>query len=221
MKKVLKVLKIIGILLGILVLLGIIFQDAIRSYVESCLTYAYKPVIYLYPEEETDITVELELNGEFICTYPQYNNKWEVNAKPDGTLVDLHTGLEYSYLFWEGTLDTEYDMSKGYVVAGEDTATFLQDILAKMGLTPKEYNEFIVFWLPQMQKNPYNLITFQKEEYTDCAVLEINPRPDNVLRVYMVYQALNEPIEIEAPEIEPFERSGFTVIEWGGCEWKN
>ena len=83
------------------------------------------------------------------------------------------------------------------------------------------YNEFIVFWVPQMQKNSYNLITFQKGEYTDCAVLEINPKPDNVLRVFMVYQALNEPIEIEAPEIEPFERSGFTVIEWGGCEWKN
>lgn len=52
-----------------------------------------------------------------------------------------------------------------------------------MGLTPKEYNEFIVYWLPQMQKNKYNYITFQNEAYTGSAVLNINPKSDSMLRV--------------------------------------
>ena len=179
-----------------------------------------KPVIYLYPEEETEVTVKIDYNGELICTYPEYKDGWNVIAQPDGTLKDIETGKEYSYLFWEGTSDVEYDMSEGYVVKGEDTAEFLQEKLAEIGLTPKEYNEFIVYWLPLMQENKYNLITFQKEVYTENAVLNITPEPDSVLRVFMAYKALEEPVEVEEPVIEPFERNGFTVVEWGGTEVK-
>lgn len=177
-----------------------------------------KPVIYLYPEETTEVEVKLDYDGVLTCTYPEYQDGWEVVAEPDGTLRDAVTGQEYSYLFWEGASDVEYDFSKGYVVKGEDTAEFLQAKLEEIGLTPREYNEFIVFWLPKMQDNPYNLITFQNEVYTDNAVLEIEPQPDSVLRVFMAYKALEEPIEIEEPEITPFERTGFTVIEWGGTD---
>lgn len=44
----------------------------------------YKPVIYLYPTEETEVTVKLDYAGEFICTYPEYDGEWKVNAFPDG-----------------------------------------------------------------------------------------------------------------------------------------
>lgn len=179
-----------------------------------------KPVIYLYPEEKTDVLVELDYGGELFCTYPAYGDGWNVTAYPDGTIVNRADGREYSYLFWEGISDVEYDMSRGYVVKGEDTAAFLQEKLAEMGLTPKEYNEFIVYWLPQMQDNPYNLITFQTEAYTENARLTVTPEPDSVLRVFMAYRALNKPVEIEAPEITPFVREGFTVVEWGGTEVK-
>lgn len=179
-----------------------------------------KPVIYLYPEEETEVSVKLDYKGELTCTYPKYNDGWTVTAKPDGTLTDK-TGREYSYLFWEGNATVSYDLSHGYVVKGEDTEKFLQETLAEMGLIPKEYNEFIVYWLPLMEKNPYNLITFQKEVYTDCAKLDVSPKPDSLLRVFMAYRPLEAPIEIEAPEIEKFERKGFTAVEWGGTEIKN
>ena len=179
-----------------------------------------KPVIYLYPEQKIDVEVKLDYNGQLFCTYPAYNNGWAVTAYPDGTLIDKATGKEYSYLFWEGISDVPYDMSRGFVVKGEDTAAFLQETLAKMGLTPREYNEFIVYWLPQMQSNAYNLITFQTDIYTENAKLTITPKPDSMLRVFMAYKALKAPIEIEAPTIEPFERNGFCVIEWGGAEVK-
>ena len=176
----------------------------------------YKPVIYLYPEEETDVTVKLHYEGTLTCTYPAYEDGWSVRAFSDGKLIDRKTGKEYTYLFWEGKSDPRYDMTKGYVVAGADTAAFLEATLEKMGLTPKEYNEFIVFWLPQMQENPYNLITFQTTAYEEKAKLEITPRPDSILRVFMVYKPLEKPIEIEEPVITPFQREGFTVVEWGG-----
>ena len=177
-----------------------------------------KPVIYLYPKTEMEVTVKLDFKGELFCTYPPYHNGWRVLASPDGTLRNLADGRAYSYLFWDGFANAEYDMSRGFVVKGEDTASFLQDILAEIGLTEKEANDFIVYWLPRMQKNPYNLITFQNEAYTDIAKLEISPTPESVLRVFMVFQALEMPIEIEAPDIVPFERNGFTVVEWGGGE---
>ena len=179
-----------------------------------------KPVIYLYPESKQEIEVKLDYAGELTCTYPEYKNGWDVVAYPDGTLVDNATGEEYSYLFWEGNSDTEYDLSKGYVIAGEDTAKFLEEKLAELGLNRTEANEFIVYWLPKMQSNSYNLITFQNDIYTNLAKLEITPNPDSVLRVFMAYKALDEQIEIEEPVIEPFERKGFTVVEWGGAEVK-
>lgn len=58
-----------------------------------------KPVIYLYPEEETEVSVNLNLNGKLTCTYPKYNNSWTVTAKPDGTLTDKN-GMNYNYLYW-------------------------------------------------------------------------------------------------------------------------
>ena len=179
-----------------------------------------KPVIYLYPEFAQEIEVKLDYAGELTCTYPAYKDGWRVVAYPDGRLVDRATGNEYSYLFWEGISHTEYDLSRGYVIAGEDTAEFLEATLAELGLNRTEANEFIVYWLPRMQGNPYNLISFQHERYTDAAKLTITPEPDSVLRVFMAYQALDEKIEVEEPVIEPFERNGFTVVEWGGAEIK-
>ena len=69
-----------------------------------------------------------------------------------------------------------------------------------------------------MEGNPYNLITFQTDAYTSSARLDITPEPDSILRVFMAYQALEEPVEVEAPELEYVERTGFTVVEWGGTE---
>ena len=178
-----------------------------------------KPVIYLYPEQETEVEVQLDYAGTLVCTYPEYNNGWKVVAQPDGTLCD-ESGKTYSYLFWEGNTDATYDFSKGFVVKGSETAEFLEEKLSEIGLNAKEANEFIVYWLPRMQENKYNLITFQTEAYTDVAKLHITPEPDSILRVFMAYKELEEPIEIEEPAIAPFERKGFTVIEWGGAEVK-
>lgn len=180
-----------------------------------------KPVIYLYPEKETKVYVALNYNGKLTCTYPESNGIWEVLAKSDGTLTNIEDGKEYSYLFWEGISDIEYDFTEGFVVKGEDTKDFLQEKLSYMGLIPREYNEFIVYWLPQMKDNKYNLISFQGESYIKNAELTITPKPDSILRVYMAYKAINEPIQIKEQKLKPFERSGFTVIEWGGTRIKN
>jgi hypothetical protein len=179
-----------------------------------------KPNIYLYPEIETKVDVKIEFEGEITCSYPTYDNGWKVIAKPDGKLISREDGNEYSYLFWEGIYDTDWDLSKGYVIKGEETADFLRDKLSYMGLIPDEYNEFIVYWLPEMEKNKYNLITFVNEEYSKDVILKVNPQPDSTIRIFMVYKGLKNKIELEEPQLYKYERNGFTLVEWGGTELK-
>lgn len=202
-----------------------LYREIIHRPPDDC-TYPTisKPVIYLYPAEKQKTLVRLDFNGDIIYDYPDYNEKikgWNVIAYPDGRLINIEDNKEYSYIFWEGTTNKiNYDLTSGFVVKGEDTKIFLQDTLSKIGLTPKEYNEFIVYWYPLMKDNKYNLIHFLGNEYTDVAKLTITPKPDSILRVFMIYKSLNNPIDIKAQEIKQFERKGFTVIEWGGSEIK-
>ena len=179
---------------------------------------AEKPVIYLYPEEETKVSVILDFDGKLTSTYPAYGDGWTVDASPDGTLTDPTTGRQYYCLFWEGVSQTEYDFSTGFCVTGENTADFLEGALARLGLTEQEANEFIIYWLPKMEHNPYNLISFQQEAYTDSAKLTIDPAPDTLIRVFMAWQGLDQPVEVEPQTLAAPERTGFTVVEWGGAE---
>ena len=178
---------------------------------------AYKPVIYLYPEEETEVSVKLEVNGGLTCTYPAYQDGWQVTAAPDGTLTDVK-GQTYNYLYWEGITETQWDFSRGFCVKGEDTAAFLEEALEKLGLNRREANEFIVYWLPLMEENPYNIIAFQTDVYENAARLEVSPAPDTVIRVFMAWQASDVAVEIPGQELTAPKREGFTLIEWGGTE---
>ena len=186
------------------------------------LPVADKPVIYLYPEKETDVHVELELTeADLSTTYPKYNNGWDVVAYPDGTLLNKADGTHHKYLFWDAVnCRTRFDFSKGFCVAGSDTESFLKEKLTYMGLTEQEMNEFIVYWLPLMEHNAYNLISFQGEAYTNSAKLNITPTPDSMLRIFMTYVPLDNAVDIEPQQLETFERNGFTVVEWGGTEIK-
>ncbi|MCM1524594.1 MAG: hypothetical protein NC120_09075 [Ruminococcus sp.] len=177
-----------------------------------------KPVIYLYPEEKTDVSVKLAVkDGGLTCSYPDYRDGWDVTAYPDGTLINKADGEEYYCLYWEGEGIADWDMSKGFVVKSEDTADFLRNKLKEIGLTPRESNEFIIYWLPILRQNECNLITFQTERYESSAVLDITPKPDSILRVFMVYAPCDEDAVAEPQEFPTFERTGFTAVEWGGA----
>lgn len=182
-----------------------------------------KPVIYLYPEKTQKVNVALDFQKcdcKLDVTYPKYDKSWNVIAKPNGELTNLVDNTTHSYLFWDAKSNETWDLSKGFVVKGENTAEFLQEKLAVMGLLPKEYNEFIVYWLPLMQKNKYNLISFVNEEYSEKVGLSITPKPESVLRVFMVFKALDKPVSVMEQQLKPFQRNGFTVVEWGGTELK-
>lgn len=187
-----------------------------------------KPVIYLYPTKEQDVVVKLDVDGQILTTYPKYDDKihgWKVHAKPDGSLTDLRDKREYSYIYWDGqTKNFKPSFDEGFVVKGEDTRAFLQDTLSKMGMTSREYNDMIVYWLPYMEHHKYNVINFARDSYTNIAKLNVEPKPDSILRVFMAFKKIDQPIKVKPQKIEKFARKGFSVVEWGGTEidgdWK-
>lgn len=177
-----------------------------------------KPLIYLYPENKTEINVSLNYDGKLIHTYPSYPEAgWKVTAEPDGTLWD-EKGMEYYGLFWEGEPNTALTANDGFVVAGKETAAFLEEKLAYLGLNRREANEFIMFWLPRMDNNPYNLIHFSGLDYEKSAELVVTPKPETTIRVMMLTQPLSEKIQFPLQDLTSLKktRKGFTVVEWGG-----
>jgi hypothetical protein len=183
---------------------------------------AKKPILYLYPEEETLVEVSLELTDhEFIFTYPEYqSNGWKVLAEPNGDLTDIETNRKYYSLFWEtkGRPFAE-NIEDGFVVKGKDTRAFLEEKLVYLGLNFKEANEFLIYWLPKMENNKYNAIYFAFEEYEALSKLNITPQPETIIRLMMMFEALDEPIDLNPQLLEKGpERKGFTAVEWGGME---
>ena len=191
---------------------------------ESCMwwwcAYGYKPLIYLYPEQEQDITVHLPLKWEFIISYPKIgtDQSWKVKAKPDGNLISYDDKREYSYLFREGKFKKPWIIQEWFVVKKEDTISFLQDKLAYLWLTPKEYNEFIVYRWPLMMKNDYNVVSFLTDQYTSQAPLYIQPKPDSMQRVFMVFHGVDNSYTVPLQNLNPWTRSWFSVVEWWWAE---
>ncbi len=179
-----------------------------------------KPVIYLYPEKATNVSVRLP---SFINvtksepTYPQ--NGWNVSAQPNGNLT-LADGSSYGSLYWEGT-GVGYDRpQEGFLVKDGGVDSFLTKTLAQYGLNEKESQEFRDFWVPKMSGAPYYRVAFLTSAWSNAAPLFVSPRPQSVIRIFMDWQKLNAPISIEEPKIQTPVRHGFTLVEWGGLLWK-
>jgi hypothetical protein len=188
-----------------------------RAPEEPVMTF--KPVIYLYPEEETEIAVNLEIHdGKHPFYYPTYNDSWTCIAQPNGNLtVDDE---EYRYLFWEAQQEdhlNEIDVTEGFVVDGNNAVAFLEEHLNTFGFTAIERADFITFWGPRLAANDHNLVRFEWNETCEkFADLNISPQPDNFYRFYIFTSALESDIEIQPQEIPTMNRRGFTVLEWGG-----
>lgn len=185
-------------------------------------TITLKPIIYLYPEKETDVLVKLLEKEMITCSYPKYTDGWKVLAKPNGDLVDKETGRNLYSLYYENDNKIDYKVEEdGFVVKGENSASFLEEKLKVLGLTDKEAEEFIIYWLPKLEENEYNYIRFATEEEINKNMpLEITPSPDTTIRVIMTYKKLDEPIKVKEQKLETPERKGFVVVEWGGSEIK-
>lgn len=183
-----------------------------------------KPIIYLYPEDETEVSIHLADPELITVSYPDYGDDgWCVTAQPDGTLSDTKSRRSLYSLYYEATLDEKdtEGMSEGFVVVKGDLAEFLETSLSRIGLTEREVEEFIVYWLPQMEEHEFCYVRFAlTDEEQSRHAIRISPEPNHLIRVRMIWKGLDEPIDGVAnqdlPDVERDDLDGFIAVEWGG-----
>lgn len=215
-------LTIKKLIISIMVIILLLSTAALGIMVYNQNTcFVAKPIIYLYPTQETEITVKLKKEQNIICSYPNYpSDGWKVTAKPNGDLTYIPNGRKLYSLYYESTSVEDFKIQKdGFIVKGTEVAEFLEEKLKILGLTEREAEEFIVYWLPKLQENKYNYIRFATiEEINTNMPLEFSKEPDTLIRVFMTYKGLSKPIEVEEQQLETPERVGFVAVEWGGSE---
>jgi hypothetical protein len=175
-----------------------------------------KPVIYLYPEKETNVSVRLPEKIKVTVSDPAYpRGGWNILAKPDGSLLHKD-GKTYGSLFWEGT-GVEYSTPKtGFIVKDGDVESFLTSILPRYGLNQTEAKEFMEFWVPLFKGAPYYRISFLTNDWSKAAPLNVSPAPQTQIRIFMDWSPLANSIEMTEPTVTTPTRKGFTLVEWGG-----
>lgn len=181
-----------------------------------------KPIIYLYPTEDMELSVKLGYEDKITCSYPQYITGWNILAETSSNLIDLNTNRNLYALYYESEAVYDFEIQEdGFIVKGTDITNFLEEKLAILGLTEREMEEFIIYWAPKLQENEYNYIRFATiEEINKNMPLEFSTRPDTLIRVLMTYKGLDTPIDVKEQQLETPERTGFVAVEWGGTEIK-
>ncbi len=175
---------------------------------------AEKPVIYIYPEEDQQFQVNLKLNNRTVLTesIPKYKEGWDVFVEKSGRIDKI-----YDYLFYETILQELPHLYQGWCIKQEYIEVELPKILLKLGINEKETSDFMEYWLHRFDK--YNFYKFQplvNEQLDNFVELNISPKPDSVIRFLFFFEGCDDFEKLPEPEIPAFERTGTTVVEWGG-----
>ncbi len=200
----------------------VLYKDAFGQwlvYAREQFSPAYgcaKPVVYLYPTSRQQVTVKVGADVKLSDPFYDPRTGWQVEASPDGQLT--HQGRGYSSLFWEGPGWGQYPaVVSGTVVKTRDALSTIKAQLRQQGLNQKESDDFVDYWQDKLPAKPYTRLTwFNTEQLNQLAPLSISPRPDTVIRVFLDFSGLDQPVKLPAQKLEKVPRSGFTVVEWGG-----
>ena len=180
-----------------------------------------KPVIYLYPEKSMNVSVNLNIGeGKFTAVYPQFNEKnnmWKVHAEPNGEIII--NNKKYPYLYYECESYYPQETNEGFIVDDKNAISFLEEKLKILGLNDKEMTDFITYWLPKLIKNKLSICTFQTQKFFDYFKLNITPKPDTLIRIFLSIKKIDSPIYVKEQKLITVERKGFTVVEWGGSNF--
>ncbi|MDD5360540.1 MAG: hypothetical protein PHN88_00290 [Ignavibacteria bacterium] len=192
--------------------------DLVTLYQKTCLKDTQKPMpvkkpaVYLYPESDIKVNVQIAVNGKLTFTEPLYKDGWEVNATSNGLIDD-----KYDYLFYEADLNKVDLPSEGWIVSYNELENWFNENLPSMGLNKKETEQFKEYWLKNLKKSNYYEIRLLGSDFLSANMkLVVTPEPQSILRLNFHFKPVSEKTQLTAPTISKFTRTGFTVVEWGG-----
>lgn len=188
----------------------------------SAFALMRKPIIYIYSKQNQNIDLKIKFNGKLEITYPYYNEKWILQVRSDGTLINLEDNKQHRYLFWEGVYEKQFliqDFSEGFVIKGNQTVEFLDSILTVAGFNDFEKNDFISYWLPYMSIHKKIFVHFLiNEQCNQIAEYNCSKNIDTYLRIYMIFSPIENDVIILPQKIPKCHREGLTLVEWGGTQ---
>lgn len=175
----------------------------------------YKPNIYLYSEIPIDVSVSFAKQEYLTESIPEYSLGWDTKVYGDGRLICQ--GGTYNFLFYESLASKALVETKcGWVINGKTREEQLREILQLYKFNEKEIEDFMEFWMGMLESDVDYVMYPQDTETVDRQMpVTIMPSPDKITRIWFAFEVYDEQ-KIKEPEIEPIEREGFTVVEWGG-----
>jgi ubiquitin len=219
-----------------------------------------KPIILFYNYDEGEVSVDLNLDGdkwELSYLYPgkiikknEFNLKFLIKKNrgyPNNILKDISENREYSYIFWEAcsTLSgnnffKNYFTSSNHIYCfnSDEVCNQLDTLLRIKNLNVSERQDFITFWLSQLTSKKYVILSFMNSiDYEDIAKLSIIPKPDILLRIFMLFKPIDEEdyekffkeFNLKKDmnlEVSEFDRGSLSneiklVVEWGAMNLNN
>src|SRR5579863_8271550 len=100
-----------------------------------------------------------------------------------------------------------------------ELANQLNTALDELGLVDHEKQEFLSFWLPQLETMPSPYVFFSiLSPYAKASIdtVDITPQPDTQIAFIAYFKEASTP-EKDTLQLPPApKRQGFVSVEWGG-----
>lgn len=172
-----------------------------------------KPNIYFYSEAPQPFVLRLKLSGELVCSEPTYPpNGWSGVAYADG-MIDR----TMPYLVYEFKARTMLSRQQGWCIERQSFGVWCEQQLPALGLNERERADFAAYWSDLLPASRYLCLYLQPPEvFEGLSHLEVTPVPDASLRLLFYIVPSEHAEAVARPTSTPFQRQGFTLVEWGG-----
>ena len=183
-------------------------------------TNVLKPNIYIYSQEEREVTVSFDQPELLTVTIPEYQGDWKVTADAEGRLTDA-SGETYDFLFYESVSEAFYfETEEGWRIPAEEREERLEQILTGLGFQGREITDFTEFWTEKLDPDTDYLMYPQGTERVDLAMpVTITEEPECLERIWFVFTE-DDGRSVEEPAGYELTRGGegcrYYVLEWGG-----
>ncbi len=174
-----------------------------------------KPAVYIYPEVPGRYQVELEFGAgiRLAASEPEYGNGWDVAVDSAGRIDGT-----WDYLFYEIAMPGAPRIPRGWCLPWDGLIAGLESIITDLGLVASEKDDFLAYWRSRLPRRDYYEINAVMGDDLDAWVkLAVDPAPDSTLRFWLFFRGSDEAVDLTEPVIPAFERTGTTVVEWGGA----
>jgi len=193
-------------------------EDSICDTCNNCDTcvVAYKPNIYIYPEEKSQLTINLNfpMGGMIVKSIPEYGKGWNINVDTNGLIND-----KFNYLFYESKQPDIWQESEGWIIKRTDLTKFFNENMSGYGFRGNEILDFTDYWIPRLSGSELYAIYPQDATVINKVIeFEFSKEPDELLRLFYVIKEVNildDILLVKPGNAKLFDRNGYFVTEWG------